>query len=454
MTKDPIDSGKVDEGIVDGVVDVDGKDVDIATGVTPTAQAAHGVKSAARIGGTQMINHGGCSRVRIGDEVPPGPSAPFGDRAQNELLLLGSEAPHFVKSTRLGRAFKFFDGLDSQSTVQQADRLRAESLQGEQLQEGGWILLELLGVIRGRAGVRQFPNTGRQVLSDSRDRPEGVDIHIAHPLGDAGERLGGVAIRPYLEGIRPLDLQQMRDLLEDPSDVLVVHVPRTHPTSVVSALTHHDLQTVGVDLSIDDGCPRVGERPPHGGRDGRIREKQQTSTAPGPTDLGAPGPGFQTVVDEGVDRQGGDARRQLFTKRPLASELSTHLVPRRCLERPAHDRGHVGNLVKQINDAPVAVDVPLRDVPVVDSRVTGLSRVGEDDPSSELIWIDAERRPRDPGWTHFNRRDTAEHRRTVVLYPSWNTNDLRLEIGGKTHQRLSRVGRTCISAQRAAEGDV
>ncbi len=80
VTENSIDSEKGYKRIVDRRVDVDGEDVDIAAGVTATAQAAHSVKPSARASGTQVIDHGGRRGLSIGDEVFPRPAVPFVDR--------------------------------------------------------------------------------------------------------------------------------------------------------------------------------------------------------------------------------------------------------------------------------------------------------------------------------------------------------------------------------------
>ena len=83
---------------------------------------------------------------------------------------------------------------------------------------------------------------------------------------------------------------------------------------------------------------------------------------------------------------------------------------------------------------PVAVDVPLYDLPVIDSRVARLSCVGEDNSRSEFIWIDTDRSPSDSCWTHFNRCDTTKYRWMIVLPAGWNTDDLRLQISCESYQ--------------------
>ena len=77
VAENSIDSRKGYKRIVDRRVDVDGEDVDIAAGVTTTAQAAHSVKPSTGISGTQVIDYGGRRRLRIGDEVFSRPAAPF-----------------------------------------------------------------------------------------------------------------------------------------------------------------------------------------------------------------------------------------------------------------------------------------------------------------------------------------------------------------------------------------
>ena len=90
-------------------------------------------------------------------------------------------------------------------------------------------------------------------------------------------------------------------------------------------------------------------------------------------------------------------------------------VPVAALQRLAHGGGRVADALEAVEDEPVAVDVPLGDLPVVGAGIARLAGVAEDDPLLQLAEVDVERHAVDAVDLELQRGDAAVEGRPVVL---------------------------------------
>src|SRR4051812_33492991 len=118
---------------------------------------------------------------------------------------------------------------------------------------------------------------------------------------------------------------------------------------------------------------------------------EEASTAARTADLGCGRPCRRCTGDERVDRRRGDAPREPLAVLPLLGDRGPDAVPVAGGHPLAHRRGRVADAFEAVEDEPVAVDVLLRDLPVVRPGVARLARVAEDDAPFEFRAVDIER---------------------------------------------------------------
>ena len=80
---------------------------------------------------------------------------------------------------------------------------------------------------------------------------------------------------------------------------------------------------------------------------------------------------------------------------PLQRDLPADFIPVLPNQGVAHAGGDVANPLEMVEDVPVAVDVPLGHLPIIDSRLTGGARVRQYDSPLELGRIEVERHTTD-----------------------------------------------------------
>jgi len=81
-------------------------------------------------------------------------------------------------------------------------------------------------VVREATGVGQFADFRGEILADAGKLVQAVGRQVGHALGAVSHRVGRRAIGADAEGVLALDLEQVRDLLEDPGDGGVLHGAR------------------------------------------------------------------------------------------------------------------------------------------------------------------------------------------------------------------------------------
>src|SRR5262245_44700602 len=149
---------------------------------------------------------------------------------------------------------------------------------------------------------------------------------------------------------------------------------RTREISLLRIARHGgpsiDSQTIRLDLVVEDAGPSLGE----GSRDRVMRSRrsvtEQATAAARATNLRRSGPRRAGALDELVDHRCRDTRREALAVVPLDGDLAAHFVPVGTFERSAHSGRRIADSFEAVEDVPVAIDVALRDLPVVGSGVS------------------------------------------------------------------------------------
>src|ERR1051325_1556131 len=161
-------------------------------------------------------------------------------------------------------------------------------------------------------------------------------------------------------------------------------------------------------LAFDREVEQPGAALSEGPGDGRARFRrsvaEEASAAAGAADLRRGRAGFPGASDEIVDRRSRHAGRETLAIFPLRGDLAAHLVEVAPLERDAHRDRCVANALERIVDLPIAVDVTLRDVPVVGSRVARCPGIRQHDSPFELARVDGNGRPLDAVHAQLDRK--------------------------------------------------
>ena len=96
--------------------------------------------------------------------------------------------------------------------------------------------------------------------------------------------------------------------------------------------------------------------------------------------------------------------------------------------------------IEQVKQAPVAVDVAFRHLPVVDAGVPRGTGIGQDEPALEFGRIDVECHPTDPVDTKLDRRDPAVVGGSEVLGTGGHIDRLSFDVHGDLEQVVRREG--------------
>ena len=201
------------------------------------------------------------------EQQPPRAGSPEPvDPLEDQLLGLGREALEAAERAGLGRLAEVLERLDPELLVEQADGLRAEARDLEQLDEA-------------RRDLRPEP------LVDSAIRPvvtsSAILSLIAWPTpgdlrrvagavgGDEVDRAAADRVRRAVVGDRlerdlALDLEHVADLVEDPGEVAVRQVVAVLPRIIGVLIGLLVVRVVGVDRVVGGGARFgvVGHRRP------------------------------------------------------------------------------------------------------------------------------------------------------------------------------------------------
>src|SRR5258705_7645708 len=133
-------------------------------------------------------------------------------------------------------------------------------------------------------------------------------------------------------------------------------------------------QAVALDGEVKQpgaaGGERVGDRGTHIGRP--VAEQAPAAARAAPLRRGRAG--RHRPRDERLDGGRRHARRQPLAVLPFFRDRRAHAVPVALHEPLAHRRRRVADALEAVEDMAVAVDVLLRDLPVVRARVAWLAR--------------------------------------------------------------------------------
>ena len=159
----------------------------------------------------------------VGRQVPAGVATAFLDRAQDEHFLFDAHALERTHPAVAGRLLERIERGHAQLVVQALDRLGADPLQPEQVEDGRGKVGEQLVTERRVAGVDDFADAGGQVATDSGQGAESRLVEGGHGRRLGSDGFGGVAVRANLERVVASNLEQVPDLEEQAGDSGVVH---------------------------------------------------------------------------------------------------------------------------------------------------------------------------------------------------------------------------------------
>src|SRR5687768_8875652 len=134
---------------------------------------------------------------------------------------------------------------------------------------------------------------------------------------------------------------------------------------------------------------------------------EHAAAASGAADLGGRGPGLRGSRDQLLDRRRGDPGRQSLAVLPFLGNGGADTVPILRSQRLAHLRSRITDPLEAVENVPVAVEVLLRDLPVIGAGVSRFARVTEDQTALQLLRIDAEGHAPYTVHLEFQRRDSA-----------------------------------------------
>ena len=134
-----------------------GEDVEVAARFAAAAKAAHrrdvGVRArSSRSSATSAAD----DVVGLGHEAPAGEALALLERLEDERLLLGAHALQRADAALARRALEIVERPDLQAAVEERDRLRADPLQAQQVQDGRRKLLQQILMIAAGAGVDEL----------------------------------------------------------------------------------------------------------------------------------------------------------------------------------------------------------------------------------------------------------------------------------------------------------
>ena len=159
----------------------------------------------------------------VGHQVAAGMAPVIGQRLEHRLLLAGTHSADLADAAVLQRGFEIVERVDSQLRVQLAHGPRADALQPHQIEEGWRELGEQLPVVFRSAGLGDLAHLLREVAADAGDLQQAGSSRSARRSAARGHAVGGVTVRPDLERVLRLDLEQVGNLPEQACDREVIH---------------------------------------------------------------------------------------------------------------------------------------------------------------------------------------------------------------------------------------
>ena len=218
--------------------------------------------------------------------------------------------------------------------------------------------------------------------------------------------------------------------------------PASRTAGLHQSRSNVDAQPFGLDAEVKELGTASRKRFAHS-RDAVGGRNAEHAPAPaGAADLGRLRPGAAGASDQVVDLRRAHPRGQPLTVAPLLTEVATDGVPVRSLQGRAHRNRGIPNALEAIEDMAIAIDVPLHDFPVVGARVTGRTRVAQDDAAFEFLRIHRQRYAGQTVRAELECRDSAVHRGPIVLETGRHFDRLSLDVH-RSHQQGFGAWRRC-----------
>src|SRR5262245_27553260 len=136
-----------------------------------------------------------------------------------------------------------------------------------------------------------------------------------------------------------------------------------------------NLKSARFDAVLEDTSPSDGE----GFGNPRARRRrtvaEEAAAAPGAADFGGSGSGCRRARHQVVYRRRRDAGRQRFAVVPFGGDLAADLVPVAADQGRPHRDGRIADALEAVENPSIAVEMALRDLPVVRARLPRLTGI-------------------------------------------------------------------------------
>ena len=274
----------------------------------------------------------------------------------------------------LRRLLEVVEAGDPQVLVEQRDGLGSDALQPQHVEQRGGKLGQQLLPDAAVAGHRDLANAAGQVLADARPRPQARIVQAGTGSAALATTSAPLRYARILNGFSPFSSSRSR-FRSAPARSRGYRAATAGWRSLLV-----DVQPGGLDAEVEQPRAAGGERladgrhacPAAPGRTGSRRRRRRRPWPPAaPAAIArAIRSSMAGVVTPGASR----LRFSHSSARHCAVASQSPLV-----ERLAHRGGGVANALEAVEDVTVAVDVPLRDVPVVGAGIARLAGVAEDE---------------------------------------------------------------------------
>src|SRR4030095_8535249 len=104
--------------------------------------------------------------------VPPCEPLPLLERFENEPLFLRPHSTNRPDASVLRGRLEIVDGANAQLAIEHSDRLRADALQVQKIENGRRKLGDERAMVRGVAGLGDLADARREILADARNLTE------------------------------------------------------------------------------------------------------------------------------------------------------------------------------------------------------------------------------------------------------------------------------------------
>ena len=155
---------------------------------------------------------------------PPAPPPVVLDGAEDPLDPRRPHARHVQDAPAPARVLQPVDVGHAELLPHAADRLRADALEPEHLEDAVGNLGPEPRVLPALAGVHELADLASDALADSRELGEApLSPGLRHPTWIRIHHLRRLAVGAHLEGVASRQLQDVPDLREDPGNLRILH---------------------------------------------------------------------------------------------------------------------------------------------------------------------------------------------------------------------------------------